>query len=335
MKMARLRVVSVASGVAVYQDGTGFVGLSCRGGGFSSDMTTANINSAWNSAEYLTTTAPPGGFGYQICASTATTTPPSCIPATQRVRPTSSSLSANTGSASSLWSVNLYGTQSIVNLASPPYPVGQPPSWAGQYAMGLTGSNYLDFGTQTFGGTFSIAVLSAKTAVPAGNNPVFDFASSADGVQLFYAGTGHCFGYYDGRMYQSYTCDTSTNAVGVWNYDVLVFEDVTDAARCTAAGGGPTSSCTIIAGYRNGQLVPVAKDIYAGSFGLNPVVKGLIGGQYGSLPKTSRSGLYLGKSNWPQSGFVGYVADFQFFQDVALSAQNVSYLYSGVASVCD
>jgi hypothetical protein len=71
MKIARIRVVSVASGVAVYQDGTGFVALSCRGGGFSSDMTTANINAAWISAEYLTTTAPSNGFGYQICASTA------------------------------------------------------------------------------------------------------------------------------------------------------------------------------------------------------------------------------------------------------------------------
>jgi alpha-tubulin suppressor-like RCC1 family protein len=74
MKIARIRVVSVASGVAVYQDGTGFVALSCRGGGFSSDMTTANINAAWNSALYLTTTAPSDGFGYQICASTARNT---------------------------------------------------------------------------------------------------------------------------------------------------------------------------------------------------------------------------------------------------------------------
>ena len=207
--------------------------------------------------------------------------------------------------------------------------------------MTFTGSNYIDFGTQTFGGTFSIAVLSVKTAVPAGNNPVFDFASgqSSDGVQLLYAssGLGPTIGYYDGRMYQSYIVDTTSIANGVWNHDVLVFEDVTNnAGRCSAAGASAgTSDCTIIAGYRNGQLIPtLAANIGNGFSGLNPVVKGFVGGQFFSLPKLARSGLYLGKSNWPQTGFVGLIADWQFFQDVALTAQNVSDLYSGALSVC-
>ena len=91
----------------------------------------------------------------------------------------------------------------------------------------------------------------------------------------------------------------------------------------------------MVAAYKNGALVTPYGPAFGGGFsGRNPVVKGLIGGQYGSLPQTPRSGLYIGKSNWPQSGFNGYVADWALLQNQALSAQNVSDLYAGTLRLC-
>ena len=203
----------------------------------------------------------------------------------------------------------------------------------------MTGSNYLDFGTQTFGGTFSIAVLVRKAALPAGNSPVYDFAAAGDGLTLFYQSNtlGPVFGYFDGRTYMSYISDTATVGLGVWDHDVLVFQEVANnGTLCSAAGASAgVTSCTTISAYRNGQLVTAkGPDMGGGFAGLNPVVKGLVGGQSASVTKVARSGLYVGKSTWPQSGFNGDLSEFQFFQDVALSAASVSRLYAGSLLVC-
>jgi hypothetical protein len=192
---------------------------------------------------------------------------------------------------------------------------------------------------------FSISVLSRKRATPAGNDPVFDFASSADGVTIFYqsTGAGPVFGYFDGRTYLSYIAEASPTgggtpvANGVWNHDVLVFDHLfNDAAGCAAAGATDgRTGCATVAAYRNGALVtPYGPDSYYGYAGRNPALKGFVGGIYTVVETKARSGLYIGKSNWPQSGFVGDVADFALFQDVALTPQNVSDLYAGALRMC-
>jgi len=213
------------------------------------------------------------------------------------------------------------------------------PSWASGLAFAMTGNNYLDFGTQTFGGTFSIAVLVRKAALPAGNSPVYDFNAAGDGLTLFYQRNllGPVFGYYDGRTYMSYVSDTATVGPGEWDHDVFVFEEVANNASLCSAAGAPVgmTSCTTISAYRNGQLITAYGPSMGGGFaGLNPVVKGLVGGQYAPVAKVARSGLYVGKSNWPQSGFNGHLSEFQFFQDVALSAATVRRLYAGSLLVC-
>lgn len=263
---------------------------------------------------------------------------PSCTTclASHRFRPRSTSASDVTdlGTAPNVWAATPYNLQ-VVNVSG----TTGLPSWAGPYAWSLTGQNYIDLGTQTFGGTFSIVTLVRKSATPVGNNPVFDLASTSDGVQLFYqpSGLGPVFAYYDGRTYQSYISDTASVANSVWQHNVLVFQDVaSNAGTCSAAGASNGRvSCTVVSAYKNGALVTQSGQDFVGGFsGRNPVVKGLVGGQYDSLPKTSRSGLYIGKSNWPQSGFNGYVADWALIQDQALSAQNVSDLYAGTLRLC-
>lgn len=261
-----------------------------------------------------------------------------CISSSHRFYPTSTAtLTASVVDmgSSAPWSATVVGGITPVNITGS----AGLPAWAGAYAYALTGSNSINFGTQTFGGTFSIATLSRKRATPVGNNPVYDFAATSDGLTMFYqpSGLGAVFGYYDGRTYMSYISSTATVSSSTWQHDVLVFEHVVNnSTACMQAGGtGGMAECTLIYGYSNGQLMtPYGPDFYGGFAGRNPVIKGLVGGQYGAMPITARSGLYLGASNWPQSGFNGDVADFQFFQDMALSAQNVSDLYAGRIVVC-
>ncbi len=116
------------------------------------------------------------------------------------------------------------------------------------------------------------------------------------------------------------------------------------AAGCAAAGAADgRSSCTTITAYRNGALVtPDAPDFVGtgnggygpANAGLNPVVKGLVGGDFAPFATGRGGGFYIGKSDFPQPGSDGDVADFTFFQDVALTAQNVSDLYSGMLRMC-
>jgi hypothetical protein len=256
-----------------------------------------------------------------------------CVNAPHRFRPASTDASTvlDLGSATK-WAATPVGL-SIRDVSGS----AGLPGWAGPYAYAMDGSNYIDFGTQTFGGTFSIATLARKAAVPAGNNPVFDFASSSDGVQLYFqsSGQGPVFSFYDGRMYQTTLSDTTSVANGVWTHVAMVFEVTSNASACAAAGAS-RASCTIVSLYKNGQLLTTLVPYSAseGFTGRNPVVKGLIGNIYEPVTTVQRSGLYISRSNWPQSGFNGDIADFQFWQDVALSAQNVSDMYSGALQVC-
>ena len=176
MKLARIRVVSVASGVAVYQDGTGFVELSCRGGGFSSDMTSANINAAWNSALYLTTTEPPTGFRYQICASTAATTYNNIAP---QGTATSSSVYNSDAQPSNAIDNLLYTDGSLTGNTC--YKLASP--WNGLFETSGTGGWWmLDLGA-TYAVKFVTLWGRANYAAGSSGLNVFAGASGANGGQ--------------------------------------------------------------------------------------------------------------------------------------------------------
>jgi hypothetical protein len=331
--------------------------------GFSASLTLAECNAAdalqlWIESPRFPSPPPPqlppplagNNVAPPPPAASATPSPGACIAASQHFYASgvgASQTLTNFGTGSGGTGGTWVGTQPGGAIAAVDVSGSAGyPGWAPPAAWYLTGSNYVDFGTATFGGVFSIAVLSRKRATPAGNDPVFDFASSADGVTIFYQNTGDgpVFGYYDGRSYLSYISDASPTAGGsspvangVWNHDVLVFaHPFNDAAACAAAGATDgRTGCATVAAYRNGALVaPYGPDSYYGYSGRNPALMGFVGGIYTDVDTKPRAGLYIGKSNWPQSGFVGDVADFALFQDVALTPQNVSDLYAGALRMC-